>query len=320
MLLAPLAAHAASYSDVGTESSVYPAIIYLRDKGVLQDAEKFNPENKLTREQAAKVIVASIVPAEEIAKVTATSFKDVSGWSVPYVEAARLMGIVKTADTFRPTAPITKSEYIKMLLAAKNKDFAGAFGDLTSPLSSDVNDASAWFFPVMRYAIASSMTAVGQDGTLNPNLEITRAQMALFTYRLAMNDEGRRIQALLSQTEADIGSLLKMLDEGQTLEAEYAAARAVVAARGALASKPDEALVKGAVKVSEGFQLLVLGYKAGAAGELDKTIEFAKGAYAAAEKAEGFSASLKPLTDQMRTIAGTMANEARALKAQVPAQ
>lgn len=315
----PLGAHA--FSDIPADSALDAATKWGVESGLFQQAPKFNPDQKLTREQAAKVIVASVVPAEELAKITSTSFKKgVSAWAVSFVEAARIMGIVQSADDFRGGAPITKAEYSKMLLASRNLDYTGAFSDLLSPLASDTNDTSAWYFPVMRYSLASSMTAVGADGKLNPNQEITRGQMALLTYRLAMYLEIRRIQALLSQAESDIGSTLKMLDEGQPQEAEYAAARAVVAARGALASKPDEALVKGAVKVSEGFQSLVLGYKAGAAGQLDKAIEYGKAAYAAAEKAQGFSASLTPLTDQMRTIAKTMADEARTLKAQAPPQ
>lgn len=319
LLLAPLSVAAALFDDVPADSSLRPAVEYLNANGVLQTAEKYNPDQKLTREQAAKVIIASIVPAEELAKITATEFKDVSGWSVPFVEAARIMGVVQTVERFRPTDPVTKAEFIKMTLAARNIDYNGAFGDIKGQLAGDT-PTDAWFAPVMRYSIASSMTAISQDGKLNPEQQITRGQMALFLFRLDMYNQQQRTQALLSQAETDIGNVLKQLEEQQPEEAEYAANRAVVTARGALASRPEEGIVKAAVKVSEAFQQLVAGYRAGAEGNLDETINQAKAAYASADKAEGFSSSLSSLSDQIRQIAKQMADEARAMQSQVQPQ
>jgi len=316
-LLVPSVTAAQNFTDIPQDNAMYPAVLYMAERGMVQHAPLFRPNDKLTREQAAKVIVTSVIPPEELAKIGGTAFKTgVSSWAIQFVEAARLMGVVKTADDFRGGAPITRAEYSKMLLAAQNLDFTGSFGDLQSPISSDVNDPNAWFFPVMRFAVASSMVAAGQDGKLNPNQEITRGQMALLTYRLATFRESRRTQALLSQTEGEIANMLKMQEESRTDEAEYAAARAVLSARGALLSKPEEPIVKAAVKVAEGFQWLMRGFRSGLALQFDQSVEHAKAAYAAADKADSFSPNLKTLTDQMRQYAKKMADDARAFMAQ----
>lgn len=319
-LLAPLGVSAA-FNDVAADSAVRPAVDYLLQRGFLEDRPQFNPNNKLNRAEAAKLIIAPVVPAEELAKLTGSSFKDVpaNAWFMPYVEAARIMGVVVTADNFRPTDPVTKAEFSKMMLAARNIDYNGLFGDLKGQLAADT-PLDAWFAPVMRYSVASSMTAISQDGKLNPTQQITRGQMALYVFRFEMFLQGLRTQALLSQTETDISNVLTQLEAGQPQEAEFAANRAVLAARGALAARPDENIVKASVKTAEAFKQLVMGYQAGAAGNLEETINQAKAAYASADKAQGFSPELSALADQIRQIAKQMADEARALQQQVGQQ
>ncbi len=313
---APLTAFA--FSDVPQSSAVYPAAEYLKSKGIVQDADKYNPDQKLTRAQAAKVLVAPIVSADELAKITASQFADVPAgqWFTSYVEAARVLGLVDSGTNFNPNAPVTKAAFIKMLTKAKKLDYNGAFSDLQKPLAKDVASSADWYFPIMRYALATSMTAVSAEGTLGPAQDITRGQMALLYYRLDMYQQGRRTQALLSQAETEIGNVLQMMDAADITQAEYAAARAVVTARGALASKSDETIVKGAVKVSEGFQFLVQAYRAGVEGRLDDAIARAKDAYASAEKAKSFNAGLATIATQMQAIGKKMADEARATQAQ----
>ena len=309
-----------SYTDVPETSPVFPAVEYLKAKGVLTPAAAFHPSDKLTRAQAAKIIIAPLVRPEELAKVTATTFTDVAptAWYMPYVEAARQLKIIDSVPTFNPDKPVTKAGFMKMLLTAKKLDYNGAFSDFTAPLATDTANKSDWFYPVMRYGLAASMTAVGQDGNLSPSREITRADMALLYYRLEMYMADRRTQALLSQAETDIGNVLQMLDAKNIQQAEYASNRSILTARGALTSRPNEALVQGAVKVAKGFQFLVLAYKAGVSGDLDGVLKNAKDAYASADKAKSLSPGLSVVTTQMQTIAKNMADEARKAQAAAP--
>lgn len=315
LLAAPSAAFA--FSDVPETSPIFAAAEYLKSKGIVQDGAKFNPDQKLTRAQAAKVLVAPLVPAEELAKITSSQFSDVPAgqWFTPYVEAARILGIVDSATTFKPNAPVSKAAFFKMLTRSRKLDPVGSFSDFTKPLSSDVTASTEWFYPFLRYALATSMTSVSKEGMLYPSQDINRAQMALFYYRLDMYRAGRRTQALLSQTETEISNILQMIEQKSVEQAELAASRAVITARGALAVKPDEPIVKAAMKVAEGFQFIVQGYRAGVEGRLDDAIARAKDAYNSAEKAKAFSSSLATIADQMQVIAKNMADEARKTQA-----
>lgn len=316
--MVPLCAAAQEFTDVPESSPLYPAVEYMKEKGMLRADTAFNPNNKLTRAEAVKVLVAPLLNADELVQVEASMFEDVSAdeWYMPYAEAARMLGIVDSAPKFNPDAPVTKAAFMKMLLSSKKLDPNGAFSDFKKPLSSDVEDASAWFYPILRYGLAVSMTAVTNEGLLSPGREISRSDMALLYYRLEMYREGRRTQALLSQAETDIGNVLQMLDAKNIEQAEWASARAIIAARGALAAKPSEPIVKGAMKISEGFEALVLSYKAGISGDLDTAIDKAKEAYGLADKARTFAPGLDTIVTQMQAIAKNMADEARALKAQ----
>lgn len=319
--LSVLAQADATFTDLSTDSPVLPAVRYLAEKGLIQSAPLFRPDDKVTRAQVAKILTVPLVDAEQLRLITASSFADVPAgeWFVPYVEAARALGIVDSAPTFNPNGSVTKAAFLKMLFKSKKLGFSEAFGDLASPLGSDAQNTGDWTFPVMRFALASSVTAVNKDGTLGTGQEITRGQMAVLYYRLEMYLQGRRTQALLSQAETDIGNVLQLLNVQDMSQAQWAAARSVLATRGALASRPNEPLVKGAVKVSEGFRSLVAGYKAGIAGDYDAAIAAAKEAYALAVKAHEFAPGLSPIVTQMQGIAKNMADDAREMKAQAAA-
>jgi hypothetical protein len=89
--LLPSVGFAAGFSDVPTNSALYPATEYLKAQKIIQEANTFNPDQKLTRAQAAKVLVAPLVSSAELAKITSSQFGDIpSGqWFTSYVEAAR---------------------------------------------------------------------------------------------------------------------------------------------------------------------------------------------------------------------------------------
>ena len=313
-----------SFSDVPPSHAAFSAVEYLKSKGMVQGKAdgKFGPDDKLTRAAAIKILISGLLSAGEQVNAGATSsFNDMADtpWAIPYVEMAyKKYKLVDGPDqgksSFNPGVVVKKAEFLKMALASKQIDAKTAFSEITSPLATDVTNVSDWYYPYIRYALTSSMTSVSTDGTLNPAKEITRGEMALLLYRLDMYRAGRRTQALLSQTEGDIVNLLKMLDAKDINQAKYASARAILTSRGALASKPNEAVVKGAVKTAEGFGLLVQAYEAGTAGKYDTVIALAKEAYAAADKARAFSPNLESIATQMQAIAKKMADDARTLQ------
>lgn len=314
----PMTALAAQFTDLPKDSPIIPAAEYMVEKGLMQSAPLFKPNDKVTRAQAAKVLVSALVKPEELQKVTTSTFADVPAgqWFTSYAEAARLMGIVDSAPSFNPNKAVTKAAFLKMLLTSRKTDFKGILADLTAPIASDVRDPVDWAFPILRYAYAASMIEAKTDGTLQGGAELTRGEMALMYYRLDKYLAGQRTQALLSETETEISNTLQMLTDKNIDQAQWAVSRAVLSARGGLLARPNEAIVKAAVKVAEGFQALVNGYKAGIAGDLDGAITYAKSGYTLADKAKSFSPGLSSLTAQMQTIAKNMAEEARKAKNQ----
>lgn len=316
---------ALSFSDVPLTHSAFSAIEYLKQKNVLQGYADgtFKPDTVVNRAEAVKIIVSATVAKNLIdATKVETVYSDVpvDSWYAAYVEYARqTLGIIdgppkKTA--FLPVQPVKKAEFLKMLLTARGIDAAGNFGDLRGALSSDVASTDDWFFPYMRYALAASMTEATDAGQLLPARELTRGEIALLIFRLEMYEQARRTQALLNVTESNIGNVLKSLEMKDIRAALFASNRALLAARGALAAKPEEGLVKGAVKTAEGFQTLVRAYQAGVDGRLDDVLQLTSDTWHLAEKAKAFDVSLATLATQMQMIARNMADEARALLSQ----
>ncbi len=312
-----------SFKDVSPTHPTFAAVEYLRGRGIIQGNPDgtFRPDDTVTRAAAVKMLVAAQVSSEEIAAVTSTSYSDIAAgvWYLPYVELARTkLAIIDgppAKTQFRGSAPVQKAEFIKMALLSKKIDARTAFSDLAAPLAADTVNAEEWFYPFMRYALASSMIFVTSNGNLEPGKELSRGEVALLLFHLDMYRAGRRTQALLALTEGEIVNLLALLDAKTVAQAKFAAARSILTARGALESRPDEVIVKGAVKTAEGFGFLVQGYEAGIRGEFDAVIAFAKEAWAAGDKARAFSPALGSVTQQIQTIAGNMANEARAAQA-----
>lgn len=316
-------AQTAPFSDVPANHPAADAVRYLKEKGIIGGYADgtFKPDAKVNRAEALKIIVAPYVTPEVLATASESVFGDVpkGSWFLPYVEAGRQM--LKIIDgppaktNFLPTSNVKKAEFVKMLLIANKVDPTTTLGEIRGGIATDVTNPDEWFYPHMRFAVASSMTMVTEDGALNPGQELTRSQVALLLYRLEMFKQGRRTQALLTEAETEILNVLKLFENKDVTNAEYAATRATIASRGALISAPDEAIVKGAVKISEGFQSLVGAYKAGMSGNLDSTIALAGAAWNSAAKAMEFSPGLKQVAEQMQGIAKSLADEARTLKA-----
>ena len=320
-----LAQSAQTFSDIPASSTFHSAAEYLYANGIMSGYEEeggkrtFRPDNKLNRAEAVKLIVTPLMQADELATFTKSVYSDVpaGSWFLSAVEAARSkFGIIdyKESDPrFKPTDPVLKGQFLKMFLLASGVDAKSLYSEIKLPLSIDAQGVSEWYYPFLRYAIASSMTMVTQEGKFSLDRQLTRGDVALLIYRYEMYKEGRRTQALLSEAESEIVNVLQLMEADNIVNAEYAAARSLIAARGALTSKPDEPLVKGAVKTAEGFQTLTRAYRAGKDQKYQEVIQLTGDAWHLAEKAKAFSPSLTSVATQMQAIAKNMADQAREL-------
>lgn len=315
---------AAEFKDIPADSPVLEAAQYLQSVGVLNGYPDgtFRPNQQVNRAEAVKLVIAPLLKAEALTQLTATPFGDVKpgDWYLPYVEAARQNSVVdgppgKTA--FNGTQPVQKMEFIKMLLLAYRVD-PNAYSEIRLPLSSDVQDPAAWYYPYLRFALTASMTMITQDGTLDPGRELTRGDTAVILYRYLMYRNGKRTQALLSEAESEILVVLGSLKENNPDQAAFASARALLAARGANAAAPNQPIVQGALKITEAFRAIVRAFQAGTAHEFDETIRLCGDAWNLAGRAKELSPDLGNLADQVQTMAKNLADSARTLKVNPP--
>ncbi len=312
---------ASSFKDVPESSTLSPAVEFLKSRGILSGYSDgtFRPSQKVLRSEAMKIVVATKFSAEQVAGMNIDGFTDVpaDAWYRTYLAAAvQQLGIVNGPDkspTFKGANPVKKVEFLKMLLTAQGID-SGAYGEIALPLGNDVTKADEWYYPYMRYALSASMVMVDAGGNLGPSQDLTRSDVANLLYRLAMYQAGRRTQALLSEEESELVNVLQMLEGQDITQAEYASARALLAARGANASKSDAAVVRGAVKIAESFRALVRGYRAGIEGRLDDSITLSKDSWTLAESAKQISPDLAELAGRVQAISKNMADQARGLK------
>lgn len=313
---------AAAFSDVSKTSPAYEAVMYLRSTGMLKGYadNTFRPKQEVDRASALKMILAGRVTDEQAAILPNPGFGDIPGdaWYHGYVAKAVELGIVDApskSSAFNGSKPVTLAEFLKMLLRAQGMD-ASSYSEIQMPLSPDVSDPGAWFYPYVRLGIATSVLQIDTKGLLHPEKKLTRGDVAIAVYHLLMYKDNRRTQALLSMTETELsGNLLQNLNNQGLAFAKMARARALLFVRGALTSRPDNLVVKGAVKVTEGFGAIVEAFEAGVSGRPADVLVATAKAYQLANQAKEFSPMLTDIAVNMQTIAHTMAEEARALLA-----
>ena len=312
-----------SFSDLPSDHYAHEAVMYLKSQGIISGYSDgtFKPDNQVNRAEALKIIVAPLITDEQLdqAKQANTAFADVSNtdWYKPYVALARVAGIIDgppEKENFNGSNPVIKVEFMKMVQEAFGKDPKKSFSEIVLPLSHDVTNTDEWYYPYMRYGITTSMTMISADGTLDPGKQLSRAETAVILYRFIMYEQQRRTQALLSEAESEILIILAFLEQNNIVEAEFASARALLSTRGAHASKPDESIVQGAVKITEAFRALVRGYRAGVNQDFDETIRLAGEAWNLSDRATAKNSELKKIADQVQAISKNMANSAREQK------
>jgi hypothetical protein len=310
-----------SFSDVPPTHYAFEAVEFLKANGIISGYADgtFKPDTSVNRAEATKIIVAPKVTPDALSQFSQTVFSDIpaDAWYLPYVEAGRqALGFIdgppaKTA--FNGQNGVVKVEFLKMLLLA-NKIDVSVNNDITLPLADDVTNGTEWYYPYMRYALSSSMTMIGNDGTLGPGRGLTRGQVALLMHRFLMYQQQRRTQALLSETENEILLILNALAENNIAQAEYAATRGLLAARGADASRPDTPIVQGALKIAEAFHALVRGYRAGLNKDFATVQSLSSEAWNKAAEAKTINPDMQSVVEQVQKSAHDMAESARGLQ------
>lgn len=112
---------ASKFSDVNSKDWHYDNVLIANKAGYINgyDDNTFRPNNPITREEAAKIIV-SIKNKKDSTYDKINTFKDkhlVSNWAKPYIEGAVENGYLKGDDlkNLRPTSSITRAEAVTLL-------------------------------------------------------------------------------------------------------------------------------------------------------------------------------------------------------------
>lgn len=151
-------------------------IEHLVARGVIDNTDKYNPDNNLTRAEFLKI--AFNTAGWETSATGTTVFKDVAAgaWYTPYISLALSKGIVSDRFTnFRPNDTISRAEAAKIIV--------GIFGGNTTNRKitfEDVNISSDLTKYIETAKILGFFSGQVIDGKLKfrPNDSITRAEIA----------------------------------------------------------------------------------------------------------------------------------------------
>lgn len=312
----------AAFPDVPKSNFAYDAIEYLSQRKIITGYKDgtFQPDRKVGRAEALKIIAATFVTnTEDTSKSRAIGFADVpdGAWYIPYLEWTLGKGNIVDPPSknknFAPANPVKKAEFLKMLFATHGVDLK-SFNDILLPLSTDVTDTRAWYYPMMRYAVATTTTVPTDSGHLMPDRELTRADVALLLYRFTLYREELRVQAQLSAAQKEVENIINALSDGNIRAAEYASARGLLFTRSAIETSPDEPTVKVAVKIAEGYRALTRAYRASLSGDADEVIKLSGDAFFLGDQAVKMSPVSESAVKQLKNYSQSFAQQARASK------
>ena len=143
----------------------------------------FRPNNTVTRAQYITMLY-NMYGKPDVSGYS-LNFKDKNSISGPYVDAVKwgvATGIVSGYgdNTFRPNRPVTRAQYITMLYNMCGRP------EVITPglLFKDTASISAPYLDAVKWGVVNGIINGYGDNTFRPDQQITRAQMAAFSYRL----------------------------------------------------------------------------------------------------------------------------------------
>ncbi|NLW54991.1 MAG: S-layer homology domain-containing protein [Clostridiaceae bacterium] len=168
---------ASRYSDVSPTHWAYKQIESIASKGIIGGYPDgtFRPNNSITREEAAKMIVFAVGLPN---KGKISNFPDVpsKSWSTAVIAAARQNGIINgyPDGTFRPKGEISRQEAAAMVAKSFNLQ-----QEIGAKKFSDVA-ANSWAKSSIDKLTSNNIVNGYPDGTFRPRKSITRAEFAVF--------------------------------------------------------------------------------------------------------------------------------------------
>ena len=162
-------------------------------------ADKFSPEEPLTRAQAAVMLVRrlGITPTLN----PAYSFDDcVGSWAQAYIETARKYQIISGIgdNLFDPDRPVTRQELAVMIdnaLKLQIINGGSAFADVTLL-------SNPWSYAAIQAVSGSGVITGYPDGTYRPDCDVTRAEMTVYMSRMSLSPTSSKTDYALYFTDS----------------------------------------------------------------------------------------------------------------------
>ena len=166
-------AAASPFSDVPASHPFAEAISFIKARGIATGSGgTFRPDAPVTRAEILKM--SFIASGKSLSSDASSKFSDVvaGSWALPYVNTARELGAVSgyPDGTFRPDAPVTRAEALKIALGILSVTPDG----VSFKAFSDVEN-SAWFAPFAAWAKAEGIYS---GSTFKADSKATRAEIA----------------------------------------------------------------------------------------------------------------------------------------------
>ncbi|MBE7012103.1 MAG: S-layer homology domain-containing protein [Ruminococcaceae bacterium] len=173
------------FNDISEISWAKDAIVYLAQKGIVngKSDNMFCPNDIVTREEAAKILVMAFAKDAEETEISFTDV-DKNSWYYSYVAKALSTGIIKgySDEIFGSGDMITREDLVTMIYRAAKLN---GISLETAPIGfSDENEIADYAKEAVG-ALADAEIVSGVDfATFAPKQPASRAQMAKIVYRL----------------------------------------------------------------------------------------------------------------------------------------
>ncbi|MBE5056856.1 S-layer homology domain-containing protein [Pseudoflavonifractor sp. DSM 107456] len=181
------------FSDVSADAWYYDAVRYVSENGLMSGygADRFGPDDDLTRAQLAQILYNLEGKPSLEGENLGYPFTDVPGdaWFADAVYWARLHGIVSgySDEQFGADDNLTREQLAVMLYRyAQYKGYdTAADNDLTD--FPDQSAVAVWSREGVEWAVGNGLISGMGDGTLSPQGNASRGQIAAILMRFAQN-------------------------------------------------------------------------------------------------------------------------------------
>lgn len=171
------------FSDIQNAEWAREAIEFLAKNGVLNGVgeDKFAPEEAVTREQLAKIIVLAFNLYDETAEVDFAD-TDKNSWAYKFIASAKKAGIMNGTGNggFEPARAVTREEIAAVLYRTAEK--AGIAFDAEKTDFADFEAVSAYAREAVGAMAGEEIINGFPDNTFRPKARATRAQAAQLIY------------------------------------------------------------------------------------------------------------------------------------------